>query len=78
MSSLISFIRSMFSSNTETPKSNLILTKDGWVVLKPCSDEVLQISIENNLCDIGSIMNPLHPLNMKSVAGNVGMMCLTY
>ena len=86
MSSFISFIRNMFSSNTETPKSDLILTKDGWVVLKPSPAEVTKIEreiydVQNPICNGLDIMNPLHPLHPLNIkcgsSFGMQMMCLT-
>ena len=79
MSSIIKFIHNMFSSNSTTPKQELILTNDGCVVLNPSSEDVKKIEIERDLCDVTDIMNPLHPLNIKCGSSlEMSMMCLTY
>jgi len=74
MSSLMSFIRNMFSSNTETPNQNLILTKDDCVVLNPSSEEIMKRE-----CDVSDVMHPLNPLNIKCGSNfGIPMMCFTY
>ena len=86
MSSIIKFIRSMFSDDVENPKPVLILTRDKWVVVNPSAAEVLQISLETDFCDLSKrnfydssdVRNPLHPLNIKCGANlGMSMMCLT-
>ena len=77
MSSLMSFIRNMFSSNTETPNQDFILTKDDWVVLKPSFEEVMKI--EYTPTDVSDVMHPLNPMNIKCGSNfGIPMMCLTY
>jgi hypothetical protein len=84
MSSIVSFFRNMFSDKVETPKPLSLSTRDKWVILNPSAAEVLQIDIENDLCnvsrnlyDASSMLSPLHPLNMKcGYDSGMTMMCL--
>ena len=79
MSSIITFIRKIFSENTETSTKpvSTILTKDNFVVVNPSDEEILVISRAYYNTEISSA---LHPLNINNCGSNVGayVMSMTY